>query len=199
MNIVVIDYNAGNNRSVINALKRAGVEAILTDDPTTIGEADGVIFPGVGEASSAMGYLRERGLDVVISQVKQPVLGICIGMQLLCEHSEEGDVDALGIFPSRVKRFSGKVKVPLIGWNTLGEVKTSLFRAIEPDDAVYFVHSYYATLSSHTIATSTYGETYSAALQKDNFFAVQFHPEKSGKVGERIFDNFLTIVREWGE
>lgn len=196
MKIAVIEYNAGNNRSVINALRRTGVEAVLTDQPETIEAADGVIFPGVGEASSAMRYLREAKLYEVILGLKQPVLGICIGMQLLCEYSEEGEVEALGVFPSRVKRFEGEVKVPLIGWNTLGDLKTPLFHGISSSDAVYFVHSYYATVSPFTIATSKYGVEYSAALQRDNYYAVQFHPEKSGSVGERIFGNFLNVVRE---
>jgi len=194
MNVVIIKYNAGNIRSVSFALERLGINATVSDDPQVIKAADKVIFPGVGEASSAMQYLKEKGLDDVIKSLKQPTLGICLGMQLLCSHSEENDVDCLGLIPQEVKKFRPEVgKVPQIGWNDICNLKSPLFDNIDEHSYVYFVHGYYAAYGSHTIATATYGLEYSAALQKDNFYAVQFHPEKSGDVGQKILENFLKL------
>jgi glutamine amidotransferase len=209
--MVIIQYNAGNIQSVRYALQRIGAEATVTDDPALIRAADKVIFPGVGEASTAMNYLKERGLDKVISDLRQPVLGICLGMQLMCAYSEENDTDCLGIFKESVRLFrpvgGGKVlngqeaaigasgavlKVPQIGWNTVYDLSTSLFEGLAVP-YVYFVHSYYASLGEHTIATTDYVQPYSAALHRDNFYGVQFHPEKSAEVGERILKNFLAI------
>jgi imidazole glycerol-phosphate synthase subunit HisH len=194
MKIVVVKYNAGNIESVKNALKRLGVEPILSDDAETISTADKVIFPGVGEASSAMRYLRERNLDRVIKQLKQPLLGICLGMQLLCSYSEENNTDCLHIFPYAVRRFeSDDLKIPHIGWNDLSDLKSSLFSSVAENSYVYFVHSYYVELRENTTATSEYGVKFSAAIEKENFYAVQFHPEKSGRIGEIILKNFLSL------
>lgn len=196
MNIVIVKYNAGNIRSVLYALERIGCSADVTDDPDKILQADKVIFPGVGEASSAMRYLRERELDRLLISLKQPVLGICLGMQLMCAHSEENDTACLGIFGASVIRFqSGKegLKVPQIGWNTIHSLRSSLFKGIPEQTYCYFVHSYYAQAGDHTIATADYGIGYSAALQRDNFYGVQFHPEKSAKAGEQILLNFLSL------
>lgn len=195
MKVAVIKYNAGNVFSVLSALKRLGVEPILTDDPQQLQQAERVVFPGQGEAKGAMAYLRERGLDEVIRSLTQPVLGICIGQQLLCSHSEEGDVDCLNIFDVPVRRFSPvrhEDKVPCMGWNQLYYTHSALMDGIE-SRYVYFVHSYYVPLCEHTIATADYIQPYSAALHKDNFYATQFHPEKSGSVGEQIIKNFLTL------
>lgn len=192
--IAIIDYNAGNTTSVKNAIERLGVTAIVTRDHALIRSAEKVIFPGVGEASTAMQFLREQELDQLIPRLKQPVLGICLGQQLLCRFSEEGNTTCLGIFPVDVKRFSDTELVPHIGWNNLLEIRSGLLSGITETDDVYFVHSYYAELSEYTIATCDYGLTYSAAMQKDNFYAVQFHPEKSATVGERILRNFLKVV-----
>ena len=195
MQVAVVKYNAGNIFSVMNALGRLGVEAKLTDDAAALRAADKVIFPGQGEASGAMDYLRSHGLDEVIKSLKQPVLGICIGQQLLCRHSEEGDVDCLGIFDAEVKRFSPtrhEDKVPCMGWNALCHTSSPLMEGTE-GQYVYFVHSYYVPLCPETIATANYILPYSAALHKDNFYATQFHPEKSGSVGERIIKNFLEL------
>ncbi len=196
----VVKYNAGNIQSVLFALERLGAEAIWTDDPDTLRQADRVIFPGVGEASSAMHYLRERGLDAVIRSLEQPVLGICLGLQLFCRHSEEQNTDCLGIFDLAVRRFpppaagaNNPLKVPHMGWNTLRDLRSPLFTGLEQGEYVYFVHSYFAEHSPEAIATTDYGLAYSAALQRDNFYAVQFHPEKSGTAGLRILQNFLTI------
>lgn len=190
----VIRYNAGNVLSVMNALSRIGSDAVLTDDPDTIISSDHVIFPGVGEASSAMSYLREKGLDEVIRGLTQPFLGICLGMQLMCSSSEEGDVDCLGIFPERVSLFPRDrgFKIPHMGWNTLERTSGPLFRGIQDEEYVYFVHSYYVPSSSSSSALTEYdGITFSSALSRDNFHGVQFHPEKSGRTGERILRNFL--------
>ena len=195
MQVAVVKYNAGNIYSVMNALKRLGVEPLLTDDAQQLRQADRVLFPGQGEASGAMAYLREHGLDQVIRSLIQPVLGICIGQQLLCRHSEEGNVDCLGIFDAEVKRFSPtrhEDKVPCMGWNRIYDTKSELMTGIE-GQFVYFVHSFYVPSCPETIATADYIQPYSAALHKDNFYATQFHPEKSGSVGERIIRNFLEL------
>lgn len=192
--IAVVKYNAGNIRSVMNALHRLGVDATVTDDPQLLREAEKVIFPGVGEASSAMRYLRERGLDEVLKNLDQPFLGICLGLQLMCKYSEEGDTECLGIFSENVKRFpSGKEKVPHMGWNNCTDLKEPLFDRISTEDDFYFVHSYYAELGSQTTAQCDYILPFSAALQKDNFHAVQFHPEKSAEVGQQLIKNFLEL------
>ncbi len=196
MNIVIVKYNAGNIQSVLFALERIGMKAEVTDDIEKIQLADKVIFPGVGEASTAMHYLKERGLDAVIKNLKQPVLGICLGMQLMCKYSEENATDCLGIFDEEVKQFSiqsSEFKVPQIGWNTIYNLKTDLFNDVADNSFCYFVHSYYAALGKHTIATTNYVQPYSSALQKNNFYGVQFHPEKSAGVGEQILRNFLNI------
>ena len=196
MQVAIVKYNAGNVRSVDCALRRLGVEATLTDDEEMLRRADRVIFPGVGEAGTTMDFLRSKGLDAVIRNLENPVLGICLGMQLMCRHSEEGDVDGLGIFDVEVKRFQPvrhEDKVPHMGWNTLTQVHEPLFRGFTRDEFVYFVHSYYVPLNPYTAATTEYILPFSAALHKDNFFATQFHPEKSGAVGERILKNFLTL------
>ena len=195
MQVAVVKYNAGNIYSVMNALKRLGVEPLLTDDAQQLRQADRVLFPGQGEASGAMAYLREHGLDEVICSLTQPVLGICIGQQLLCRHSEEGDVDCLGIFDADVKRFSPtrhEDKVPCMGWNKIYDTESELMAGVE-GQFVYFVHSFYVPSCPETIATADYIQPYSAALHKDNFYATQFHPEKSGSVGERIIRNFLEL------
>lgn len=196
MNIAIVKYNAGNIYSVVNALKRLGIEPLLTDDAELLAKADKVLFPGQGEASGAMSYLKERRLDEVIKNLKQPVLGICVGQQLLCKHSEEGNTDCIGIFDAEVKRFSPtrhEDKVPAMGWNALYNTKSPLFKGFTDNEFVYFVHSYYVPLCDATIATADYILPYSAALCKDNFYSTQFHPEKSGSVGERILKNFLEI------
>lgn len=194
MDIAIIKYNAGNIQSVLYALERIGVEASVTDDPGKIKAADKVIFPGVGEASTAMQYLRERKLDNLIKNLKQPVLGICLGMQLMCRHSEENDTDCLDIFDVTIKKFKtndSAIKVPQIGWNNIYSLKTSLFRSVPENSYIYSVHSYYAELCDETIATCNYVQPYSAGLMKSNFWGVQFHPEKSANIGEQILKNFL--------
>ena len=193
MKIAIIDYGAGNVQSVLFALERLGFEGIVTNDWNTIKKADKVIFPGVGEASSAMKMLQESGLDVLIPTLKQPVLGICLGMQLMCKYSEEGNTNGLGIFDVNVVKFSNEVKVPQMGWNTIYNLKTPLFEGIKENEFMYLVHSYYASLSENTIATTNYELEYSTALQRENFFGVQFHPEKSGIFGEQILKNFLNL------
>ncbi len=193
MKIAIINYGAGNIQSIKFAFQRLGYEAVLTHDENEIKNSDKVIFPGVGEASSAMKMLKQSGLDALIPQLKQPVLGICLGMQLMCHSSEEGNTNGLGIFDCDVVKFSNEVKVPQIGWNEISELKTDLFRGIADRNHIYMVHSYYAPLCKETIATSEYGLPYSAALAKNNFFGVQFHPEKSSLVGEKILMNFLEM------
>ncbi len=195
MNLVIIKYNAGNIQSVLYALERIGASAIVTDDHATILAADKVIFPGVGEASTAMHYLKERKLDQLITSLKQPVLGICLGMQLMCKYSEENDTDCLGIFNENVKAFvntpTNSIKIPQIGWNNIYELKSELFNGVKENSFCYFVHGYYAALGNHTIATTEYGIEYSSALNKENFYGTQFHPEKSADVGEKILNNFI--------
>ena len=193
MKIAIINYGAGNIQSIKFAFQRLGYEAILTDAEDEIKNADKVIFPGVGEASSAMKMLRQSGLDTLVPQLKQPVLGICLGMQLMCHSSEEGSTEGLGIFDTDVVKFSNKVKVPQIGWNEISNLKTDLFKGISEKEHIYLVHSFYAPLCKETIATSDYGLSYSAALAKNNFYGVQFHPEKSSLVGEQILMNFLEM------
>jgi glutamine amidotransferase len=190
---VIIQYNAGNIRSVDFALQRLGINALVTDNPSDILSADRVIFPGVGEASSAMRYLKSKNLDRLIVDLKQPVLGICLGMQLMCQSSEENNTDCLQIFPNKVKKFSSlDYKVPQIGWNTIYDLKMPLFHGVSENEFVYFVHSFYVEKSEFSTATTRYGFEYTSAMQKDNFFAVQFHPEKSGLTGEKIIQNFLS-------
>jgi glutamine amidotransferase len=195
MKIVIIKYNAGNIRSVLFALERIGAEAVVTDDPDLIRSADKIIFPGVGEAKSAMNYLRERKLDILIQNLLQPVLGVCLGMQLLCEHSEENDTKCLGIFSETVKKFTladnEQLKVPQIGWNNIYDLSSILFTGIPENSYCYFVHSYYAGIGETTIAKTDYFQPYSSALHKKNFYGVQFHPEKSAAAGERILKNFI--------
>lgn len=191
--IAVIKYNAGNIRSVENALKRLGYDCLITDRREEILSAEKVIFPGVGEASSAMRYLMERGLDSLITSLKQPVLGICLGLQLMCNHSEEGDTECLKIFDANVRQFPPDDKVPHMGWNNFLSLKGKLFDGISPQDDVYYVHSYYAELAFCTTAVCEYILPFSAAMQKDNFYATQFHPEKSALAGEKILKNFLEL------
>lgn len=191
--IAIIQYNAGNITSVENAVKRLGYQCKVTGNIDEIRQAEKVIFPGVGEAGSAISYLRERGLDKIIQSLTQPVLGICLGLQLMCEHSEEGNTQCLGIFHTTVKRFPAKGIIPHMGWNNLSSMKSHLFEGVNSNDDYYFVHSYYAGLCEETIATCDYLLPFSAAMQKDNFFATQFHPEKSGSVGEQLLYNFLKM------
>lgn len=191
MKIAIIKYNAGNIKSVSNALTRLNVEHSITDNPDEILAADKVIFPGVGEASTTMEYLGKKNLDLLIRELKQPVLGICLGMQLMCRHSEEGDTNCLGIFDLPVQKFDPELKIPHMGWNSLADVKSPLMDTSLEGQFVYFVHSYYVPVAEETAAVSHYGIPFSAALQKNNFYATQFHPEKSGDVGERILKNFL--------
>lgn len=193
MNIAIVKYNAGNTQSVIYALNRLGIEPLLSDNAEELSKADKVIFPGVGEASTAMRFLKEKNLDVVLKNLKQPMLGICLGLQLMCLHSEENDTEGLGIVPIYVKRFPAKEKVPHMGWNSLSNVKSDLMKGIGSEDYVYFVHSYYAEPSPYSIATCDYILPFAAAIQKDNFYALQFHAEKSGKVGEKILQNFISL------
>ncbi len=194
MKVAVVKYNAGNIQSVMNALRRVGVDPVFTDNPVELRKADRVIFPGQGEASHAMEYLQTHGLDLVIKSLTQPVLGICIGQQLMCEHSEEGNVDCLGIFPAQVLRFhpqKHEQKVPHMGWNQLENVQDPLLEGINEGAFVYFVHSFYVPTTDYTIATTNHILSFSSAMRKGNFMATQFHPEKSGSVGERILTNFL--------
>ena len=196
MDTVIIQYNAGNIQSVLYALERIGVTAQVTDDPEKILAADKVIFPGVGEASTAMQYLKERQLDQLIVSLKQPVLGICLGMQLMCAYSEENNTECLGIFNEQVKQFKPdniSIKVPQMGWNTITHLQSNLFKGLDENSYAYFVHGYYASIGEHTIAQTNYILDYSSALHKDNFYGVQFHPEKSAKAGEQIIQNFLSI------
>lgn len=196
MNVAIIKYNAGNIFSVDYALKRIGVTPVITSDKETLLKADKVIFPGVGEAETTMKYLKEQNLDILIKDFKQPVLGICLGMQLMCKYSEEGNTECLGIFDTDVKRFCPQRhidKVPHMGWNTIENAVSPLFKGFEKDEYVYFVHSYYVPLNDFTAARTNYILPYSSALHKDNFYATQFHPEKSGKTGERILRNFLEL------
>lgn len=195
MQVAIVKYNAGNVYSVVNALRRMGIEPMLTDDAETLRKADRVLFPGQGHAGEAMVYLRARRLDEVIRDLKQPVFGICVGQQLLCKHSEEGDTDCIGIFDAEVKRFQPQRhedKVPCMGWNNLYDTRSPLMEGIE-GGYVYFVHSYYVPVCAETIATADYILPYSASMHKGNFYTCQFHPEKSGKVGERILRNFLSL------
>ena len=193
--IAIVDYKMGNLRSVENALKRLGAEFCVTSDADVIRSADRVLLPGVGNAAEAMENLRAAGLVDVIRSLRRPVLGMCVGMQVMCRHSEEGDVDCLNIFDARVRRFTPApdVKVPHMGWNQIGNLETKLFKGLEGGSYVYFVHSYYPELCPDTIATSSHGVMFSAALKYENFYGTQFHPEKSGDVGERIIENFLKL------
>lgn len=197
MKIGIIKYNAGNTQSVKLALNRLGVEPIISDDKEVLLSLDKLVFPGVGEASTAMSYLKERGLDVLLKNLKQPTLGICLGLQLMCQHSEENDTECLGIFDTNVKRFSKELnlKIPHMGWNDLKNMSGKLCEGIDalPSRYAYFVHSYYAEVCAETIATCNYGLDFSAIMAKDNFYATQFHPEKSGVVGEQILKNFLDL------
>ncbi|MGY5847229.1 imidazole glycerol phosphate synthase subunit HisH [Salegentibacter sp. HM20] len=189
--IVIIDYGAGNIQSIKFAIQRLGFEAVLSSDAEEIKSADKVIFPGVGEAGSAMKMLKSSGLDKIIPELNQPVLGICLGMQLMCRHSEEGDTTGLGIFHADVVKFNNGLKVPQIGWNRIYDLKSELFKGIKEQEFVYLVHSYYVPECEETIASTEYGVEYTTAIQKDNFYGVQFHPEKSSDAGEKILANFL--------
>lgn len=191
--IAIVKYNAGNIRSVKNALDRIGVESVITDDPKTLRDAEKVIFPGVGEAGTAMKYLRDRGLDQVITSLTQPFLGICLGMQLMCSHSEEKYTKCLGIFKEKVRKFPPKGIIPHMGWNDFAKVEGPLFEGIAITNNMYFVHSYYAEVGEDTVGETDYLLPFTSALQKDNFYGVQFHPEKSAEVGQRLIENFLRL------
>jgi imidazole glycerol-phosphate synthase subunit HisH len=192
--VAIVKYNAGNTASVANALERLGVNPVITDDPESLASADKVIFPGVGEASTAMAYLRERRLDEVIRSLTRPVLGVCLGMQLMCATSEENVTECMGLLPYRVKRFTGNnLKVPHMGWNSISELRGPLFEGVDENSFVYFVHGYYVETGEHSTAACEYGAKFSAAVAFRNFHAVQFHTEKSGPIGERILENFLKI------
>jgi glutamine amidotransferase len=193
MKIAIINYGAGNIQSILFAIERLGYTAVLTNNPDEIQQADKVIFPGVGEASYAMQKLKESGLDSLIPNLKQPVLGICLGMQLMCHHSEEGNTVGLGIFDANVIRFSNNMKVPQMGWNQIYNLKSDLFKEIKENEYMYLVHSYYVPNCKEAIATTNYDVEYASALQKNNFYGTQFHPEKSGDVGEQILANFLKL------
>jgi len=194
MNVAIIKYNAGNVQSVLYAMERLGAEAVLTDDWETIQQADKVIFPGQGEASTAMAYLKARKLDLLIKELKQPFFGICLGLQLLCDYSEENDTPCLGVFPVQVKRFPNWEKVPHIGWNSLENRRSPLLEGLDEQPFAYYVHSFYAELhEEYTIATSQYMLEFSALLHKDNYYAMQAHPEKSSGTGEKILTNFLNL------
>jgi len=193
MKIVIINYGAGNIQSIMFAIERLGYKAVLSNNPDEIKAADKVIFPGVGEASYAMKMLQESGLDTLIPTLKQPVFGICLGMQLMCNYSEEGDTKGLGIFDVDVVKFSSKVKVPQMGWNNIYNLKSDLFKGIAENEYMYLVHSFYAPLCAETIATTNYELEYSSALENDNFYGTQFHPEKSGDIGEQILANFINL------
>ncbi|WOD43323.1 imidazole glycerol phosphate synthase subunit HisH [Hwangdonia lutea] len=193
MKIVIINYGAGNIKSIQFAFKRLGYDAVLSNNPEEIKAADKVIFPGVGEARSAMKMLKESGLDVLIPTLKQPVLGICLGMQLMCKSTEEGNTSGLGIFQTDVKRFSNAVKVPQMGWNVINQLKSDLFKGIKENEYMYLVHSYYAEHCYETIAKTDYGINYASALKHNNFYGVQFHPEKSGIEGQKVLKNFLAL------
>jgi len=191
--IAVVQYNAGNVRSVFCALRRLGIDPVITDSKNELSQADKVIFPGVGEARTAMNYLHSRGLDTVLKSLTQPFLGICLGLQLMCSHSEEHDTDTFGIFTEPVKRFPPRGKVPHMGWNTISRLESPLFQGIDEDSYVYFVHSYYVAPGPDTIAASNYMIPFSAAVHRNNFFGTQFHPEKSGEIGSQILKNFLNL------
>ena len=194
MKTVIIKYNAGNTQSVLFALERIGINAVVTDNVDIIKSADKIIFPGVGEASSAMKYLQNKKLNEAIVNLHQPVLGICLGMQLMCRYSEEGNTNCLGIFNQEVKMFLPLgLKVPQTGWNNISNLRTDLFKGVQEKDHQYFVHSYYVEMGDSTVATTNYGIEYSAALHKNNFYGVQFHPEKSGSVGQKILENFIKL------
>ncbi|MDN4166449.1 imidazole glycerol phosphate synthase subunit HisH [Cytophagales bacterium LB-30] len=195
MKVAIVKYNAGNVQSVSFALERLGITPLVTDVHEELLAADKIIFPGVGEAGSAMTYLRQANLEKLMPQFKQPVLGICLGLQLMCRHSEESDTACLGVFPVEVKRFNQGLKVPHMGWNTIHSLKGSLFEGLSEKDFLYYVHSYYAELSDYTIAQTDYGLSYSAALHKDNFYAVQAHPEKSAQAGAKILENFIKRIQ----
>jgi imidazole glycerol-phosphate synthase subunit HisH len=194
MKIAIVKYNAGNVQSVTFALQRIGIAPILTDDVAELQSADKVIFPGVGEAGTAMKYLKERKLDVVLKSLEQPFLGICLGMQLMCQHSEEANTECLGIFSTNVKKFPPELKVPHMGWNTISNLKTDLYAGVENESSVYFVHSFYAETCAQTIANCDYIFDFSAALNFQNFYGVQFHPEKSGLLGAKILENFIQKI-----
>jgi len=197
MKVVIIKYNAGNIRSVLFALERIGVNAIVTDDPDEIRSADRVIFPGVGEASSAMKYLKQKGLDVLIRSLTQPVLGICLGMQLMCSHSQENDTECLGIFDQKVLLFPNDgFKIPQIGWNNITHLTSDIFQDVDENAYMYFVHSYYVEKCENAIALTNYVAEYSSAVRKNNFYAVQFHPEKSGEAGQKILENFIFNLKD---
>ena len=193
MKLVIINYGAGNIKSIQFAFKRLGVDAVLSSNPDEIRTADKIIFPGVGEASSAMKMLKESGLDKIIPTLKQPVLGICLGMQLLCRYTEEGDTKGIGVFQTDVRRFSNDLKVPQMGWNVINNLKSDLFKGIKENEYMYLVHSFYAEHCNQTIAKTDYGINYASALQHNNFYGVQFHPEKSSLAGERILKNFIEL------